>query len=298
MKPVTFAQYVASPPPAPLWVLPGLIPGDGWTLLQAQPKTGKSIFAAQMADCLSRGEPFLGWAAPNGPKRVTYLQFDAPPGDWHGQLTQLGMANSPALTIDRSVVGLFPLDDMAKRQKLRLTLKECALDLLIWDALDKLTTQDLNTKEGCQVTLARIHEVFSGPRLVIHHPRKGSTMAPPGSWANVDEISGNHYLAGDASALLTLKAEGSSAGKLRVLGRMMGSFHSLTRDGDHVVNGKKMKGSYRWLTSQEVTEDELDGSTQPSPSSGGQAGHGSHAPGPSLPPQLWQTPATVTPPGT
>ncbi len=208
--------------------------------MQAPPKTGKSIFCAQMADSLARGQNFLSW--PNvKPWKVVYIQADAPPFDWHGQLKQLGLEKSPALTIDRATVGLCCLDSSIMRMRLRFTLKELGAQLVIWDAMEKLTHLDLNEKSGCQEMLGLLEGVFAGPRILVHHPRK---LKEGGTWSNVDEVAGNHYLAGDASSLISLKKNGPLAGFMPVTGRSMDSQGTLTRDGQ----------DYRWASAQPMGE--------------------------------------------
>jgi len=246
----SFQQYVNTPLPHLPWIIPGLIPADGWTLLQAPPKTGKSIFAIQVADSLTRGQHFLAWG--NGLPfhgdhytyaTVVYIQADEPPGDWHQQLAQLGMyTSSPnALTIDRASTGLFVMDDPLKRHKLKALLAPLKPHLVIWDSLEKLTMQDLNTKEGCQRILKVIEEVWGGPRLVIHHPRK---MKEGSFWGNLDEVAGNHYLSADASSILTLRKTGSLSGRLRILGRMADSEWDLVRSSK----------DYRWTKATKVVK--------------------------------------------
>lgn len=238
MQPKTFAEYCAGTPELGTWILPSFIPADGWSLLQAPPKTGKSIMAAQIADALASGTKFLNWT-PIKPWRVVYIQADAPPGDWHGQLTQLGFHNSTALTIDRAALGLFCLDNLKVRLDLKATLFTLKAEFVIWDALEKLSRADLNEKEGCQKTLALLEEVYKGPRLVIHHPRK---MKEGGAWTNVDEVAGNHYLAGDASSIISVKKNGPLEGWMKITGRLMDSLWKMTRD----------PGDYRWLTAHKV----------------------------------------------
>ena len=43
------------------WLVPGLLPGTGWTLLMAPSKVGKSILALQLAEALASGQDFIGF---------------------------------------------------------------------------------------------------------------------------------------------------------------------------------------------------------------------------------------------
>ena len=226
IKPRTFQEYTASPPAGGDWVIPGLIPGDGWTMIQAPPKTGKSILGAQISHSLTTGESLMAWK-PVRVFKTLYIQVDAPPGDWYKQLIQLGLNGSPTLTLDRSDVGLFVLDDEERRSRLTASIAACGAEVVVWDALEKLTVRKLNEREECQTTLRDMHRVWSGPSVVIHHPRK---LKEGARWDNLDEAAGHPYLTADASSLLTLKKENRIKGLLKVIGRLEESLWRLDRD--------------------------------------------------------------------
>ena len=222
----------------------GLIPADGWTMIQAPPKTGKSMFAAQLVDALEMCNPFLAWT-PARAVRCLYVQIDAPPGDWVAQLEQLNLV--AARTLDRTDLGLFFLDDPEKRVHLRDAIQAGGFELVVWDAAEKLTSMDLNKKEGCQHLLRTIHSAWAGPSILVHHPRK---LSEAGNWRNVDEIAGHHYLAADASSILTLKGAGRRKGRLNVLGRRAESRWELARDPK----------TYAWTQAiPEMNEDDTPG---------------------------------------
>jgi hypothetical protein len=192
-------------------------------MIQAPPKTGKSMFSAQLVDALDLNQPFLAWT-PKRAWKCLYIQIDAPPGDWHHQLDQLGLTS--AHTLDRADLGLFFLDDPQRRLALRDVIKDGGFEFVVWDAAEKLSCVDLNKKEGCQLLLRYLHETWAGPFGLVHHPRK---LADGSSWRNVDEIAGHHYLAADASSILTLRGKGRS-GRLNVLGRRAESRWTIDRD--------------------------------------------------------------------
>lgn len=192
-------------------------------MIQAPPKTGKSMFAAQMVDALDLNHSFLVWT-PERAWKCLYIQVDAPSGDWHAQLDQLGLTS--AYTLDRADLGLFFLDDSEKRLALRDVIKQHGFEFVVWDAAEKLSGTDLNKKDGCQLLLRYLHEVWTGPCAVIHHPRK---LSEGSSWRSVDEVAGHHYLAADASAIITLRGRGRE-GYLNVIGRRAESRWEVRRD--------------------------------------------------------------------
>lgn len=117
-------------------------------------------------------------------------------------------------TYTRQHLPLYVLDPTyaSVQAQLRDEIKRGGYGLVILDALEKLTKQDINTKEGCQAFIDRLRVVSPGPTLVIHHPRK-----PHGDAADnvIDSAAGHHYLTGDASAIWGLtKSDGG--GTLRV----------------------------------------------------------------------------------
>lgn len=215
----TFAEYCLQPIATAGWLMEGLIPADGWVMLQAAPKTGKSMFAAQMVDSMAQQLPFLAWK-PERQIRCLYIQVDAPPGDWQAQVQQLHLTT--ASTLDRQDLPLKFLDKPAHRGNLRALIDGEGFEYVVWDAAEKLTGQDLNKKDGCQYLLEHLAEVWAGPSLVIHHPRK---LSDAGNWKNVDEAAGHHYLTADASAILTMRMK-----ILSVLGRRAESLWEMVRD--------------------------------------------------------------------
>lgn len=56
------------------WVVDGLLPSGGFSILVAKPKVGKSTLARQLVFCVTRGEPFLGRQTVKG--RVLYVSLE------------------------------------------------------------------------------------------------------------------------------------------------------------------------------------------------------------------------------
>ena len=218
LVPPTRAQDFAEEAlPTPRWIADKLLPGDGWTLLVARPKTGKSLLALRLAACVQGAKPFLGRtiAEPGG---VLYIQVDAPPGDWQGQVRLLGPGEREWDTYTRQHLPMYCLDptNAVFQGQLRDRIAKAGYRLVILDALEKLTKEDINTKEGCQKFIERLRFVSPGPTLVIHHPRK-----PHGDNADnvIDSAAGHHYLTGDASAVWGLtKNDGGGVLKVQTRG--------------------------------------------------------------------------------
>jgi RecA-family ATPase len=217
LPPPTNAQDFAEEAlPHPRWIVDRLLPGDGWTLLVARPKTGKSLLALMLAGAL-QGGTFLGRHVVE-PGKVLYVQVDAPAGDWQEQVRLLPEGRREWDTYTRQHLPMYALDpaNATLQAQLRDRIAKGSYRLVILDALEKLTKQDINTKEGCQGFIERLRIVSPGPTLVIHHPRK-----PHGDNADnvIDSAAGHHYLTGDASAIWGLaKNEGGGVLKVQTRG--------------------------------------------------------------------------------
>ncbi len=218
-------EYLAERPNEPEWLIDGMVPRGGLTAVLAKPKTGKSILAAQVANSLGRGLPLLGRLVVE-PRRVLYVQLDAPPEDWRKMLRQTGLRGFD--TLDFYDVPRHFLDSATRVAEVKAYVAARGYTYVIWDALEKLTTMDLNPVLGMQTALTRLQTIWPGPRMVIHHPRKGNGETVD---SIVDAGAGSHYLAGEASALWGLSSRGRTKGTLVLGGRFLEEKRDLGRDG-------------------------------------------------------------------
>lgn len=214
-------EFVTLDLPRPSWVVPGLIPGGGWSLIIAPAKTGKSIFCAQLAKGLSRGEPIIYWR-PERPWRVSFVGWDAPDVDYQVQLRaidpephenfQVVLADDPPKML---------LDDVEEGKRVFEVLhRQHQTEFIIFDALESMTARDINTKEGAQGAVRTLKALAGGkPFLLIHHPRKertgddGPIVEDPRNAA-----AGHHYLTTNSSTTLALRAN-EKEGTLKLVGR-------------------------------------------------------------------------------
>lgn len=199
----TAAGYLSHPFPEPTWIVKGLVPGAGWTYLVSQAKVGKSIFAAQLAEALSLGLPFLGFPAPAKPMRVAYIQADEPPSEWQAQLKQLDISTQAPILMATDPEP-WPLSTPIAREFIAKKLADWKPDFLILDSQYALFAQDLHDIEAVVAFRKTLASVYKGPYLLLHHPRK----PPAGMVENfIDASSGSHTLAANASAILGLRPE-------------------------------------------------------------------------------------------
>ena len=71
---LSMAELLSRPDEEFDWVVDGMLPSGGLSLLVAKPKVGKSTMARNLALCVSRGESFLGRCCTKGP--VIYLALE------------------------------------------------------------------------------------------------------------------------------------------------------------------------------------------------------------------------------
>jgi len=71
---ISMKSLLAEPDESTKWLVDGLLPDGGTSLLVAKPKVGKSTFAQNLAFHIARGEPFLGLDVAPGP--VFYLALE------------------------------------------------------------------------------------------------------------------------------------------------------------------------------------------------------------------------------
>jgi hypothetical protein len=199
----TAGGYLTHAFPQPPWIVKGLIPGAGWTYLVSQAKVGKSIFAAQLAEALALGQPFLGFPAPEKPMRVAYLQADEPPSEWQAQLQQIGLDKTAHILMATDPEP-WPLSTPLARGLIGNKLLMWQPDLLILDSQYALYAEDLNDIDAVVGFRKAIGSIWKGPYVLLHHPRK----PPAGVIENfIDASAGSHTLAANASAILGLRPE-------------------------------------------------------------------------------------------
>lgn len=187
--------------PQTQWLLPKLLPGSGWTVIIAPPKTGKSLLSIQICNALAMGQPFLE-CVPERAYKVLYVQADAPPKNWQKQLTQYGATGwYTVVPPARFFSSKKSQEDFAK-----LVQKGAPWDFLIWDALESVLKVDSNEQTAVGDAIEAMKKVHREPFAVIHHPRKGRGEDGEDDDPR-DAISGSKYLASNPNAILQLKAK-------------------------------------------------------------------------------------------
>ena len=202
--------------PATPWLARGLLAGQGYTLITALPKTGKTILALQLAHALAIGIPFLR-ARIDHPYRVAFVGADAPMEEYQIQTTAIWGSGHDALCFIRPEDPICTKRLTPEAQDTHAKIAAHQPDVVMFDALESLVMLDFNTHEGAQLMLRQFYWLAGHkPFLLVHHPRKPA----PGIKEDMRAAqAGHHFLSAQASVLLSLEGIGPDKGRLDVLPR-------------------------------------------------------------------------------
>ena len=69
------------------WLVDGLLPDTGWTLLVGKQGLGKSTFAMQLCNAIQEGKEFLGRKVQQ--RDVLFIQADSDTAEWRMMLKRI-----------------------------------------------------------------------------------------------------------------------------------------------------------------------------------------------------------------
>jgi DNA-binding transcriptional ArsR family regulator len=182
------------PEEAVAWLVEGLLPSGGVSLLAAKPKVGKSTTARCLALCVARGMPFLGRTTVQGP--VVYLALEEKRAEVAKHFRRLGATEADPIHIH---VGAAP---EAALEALAAVIDEYYPALVIVDPLLRLVrVRDANDYAEVTRALEPVIELarLSGSHIMlIHHASKGERTGG-------DAILGSTALFGAVDTALLMK---------------------------------------------------------------------------------------------
>jgi len=126
---VTLAELLAQPEEEHPWLLEGMLPHGGTSLVVAKPKVGKSSFAQGLSVAVAGGTPFLGKQTLQGP--VIYLAFEEKDSEVANHFRAMHLTPDTTLPI-RIHFGSAPPDQFAA---LALDIEKLHPVLIIVDTL-------------------------------------------------------------------------------------------------------------------------------------------------------------------
>src|SRR6267378_3416709 len=171
------------------WLVAGLLPDAGWTLLVGTAGCGKSTFATQLCMALQLGKPFMGRETIQ--TDILFVQADAPPLIWKEMLKRIAPKSVGFTLVD---VPAKCLGNPQYVQSLGSLAAKIQPKFIVFDSLYNLTNVPINTesvltpvqtmKELATFAVVKgkvksikevtesdvIESTYSVPWLLIHHP--------------------------------------------------------------------------------------------------------------------------------
>lgn len=214
---VTLDDYTKLTRPTIKWLIPGILPRPGLTVLMGPPFSGKSFFGLQLALDLGSGRSPFGQVLPQA-VRVMYLQLDTSELVWRERLEKVrfsGVSLQVPVYMPHPDTCRAPLliTEPAAKLELQAALQEIQPAVVIVDVLRELHQFDENDSTQQKIVFDHIQSVFGDYALVVlHHSKKVvgdiSTMDP------IMLCRGSSYIPGKADAVWLL-----AGGKLKIVSR-------------------------------------------------------------------------------
>jgi hypothetical protein len=201
------ASLLAEPDEDVDWLVEGLLPAGGLSLLIAKPKAGKSTLARAVAVAVTRGEPFLGRKTLAGP--ALYVTTEDKRADVKHHLRLLRADN-------RLLVRIGPPETTDPVAWLRQVIDQHHCRLVVLDPLARFTRiPDLNdyakVTQATGPLIALAHETGTHT-LWVHHAGKGERVA-------IDASLGSTALAGFVDTILLVRRHGDGLRSLETIQR-------------------------------------------------------------------------------
>jgi DNA repair protein RadA/Sms len=194
---------LAEPEEAVQWLVDGLLPTGGVSLLAAKPKVGKSTLARNLAWCVARGAPFLGRATAQG--AVVYLALEEKRGEVARHFRKMGATADSEGAVGEAPLPVYVHVGAAPEEAMAALAAAVAAHrpaLVIADPLLRLVRlRDANDYAEVTRALEPVVELArqSGAHLLlVHHLAKGER-------AGGDAILGSTALFGAVDTALLLR---------------------------------------------------------------------------------------------
>jgi KaiC/GvpD/RAD55 family RecA-like ATPase len=208
-------------------IVPNLLYAERITFLAGEAGVGKTTFALEIADALTRTGKLWGNSVEVQPAKVLWLDFDHA---WERlqQIIDAYYGEGERLIYTMRHEDLQPLDE-STLPRYRRTIVEEEIDLIVADtAFDWLAVMDANDETEARVKLELVRQLIAGTGcgvLLLHHLRKSahdttSTLALSGAhrWAaKVDVVAYLRYNAREGQDIVKLIVSKDRDGERREL---------------------------------------------------------------------------------
>lgn len=198
---VPIGELLARPAEEIPWLVDGLLPAGGISVLVARPKVGKSTLARSLAVKVARGDPFLGRAVAKG--AVFILDLEGKAGETISSLRKLGASEHDPIKIFCGTAPQGAFDD------LRAAAMRERPALIVVDTMQRLArVSDLN--DYARVALA-LDDYIALARdtgahvLLLHHQGRSEGEG-------VDAPMGSTAISGSVDTILTMKRRKDESG--------------------------------------------------------------------------------------
>lgn len=150
------------------WLVEGLLPDDGWTLLYGAEGVGKTRFVLQLMDAIQDGEDFLGMKTQKA--KGLFIQADSSTKEWR-EMVRMTTPNNKAIGIVN--VPDYVFDTPQYVEWIRKAVQHIQPRFAVLDSLYKLTADDINSPK-ITMKLNMMRAVLGGiPFVLLHHPPQG-----------------------------------------------------------------------------------------------------------------------------
>lgn len=226
----TLAQLIQSQPKQPDFLVDGLLPIPGISILAGKPKDGKSTLVRQLIHCVATGSDFLNRKVKQGP--VLYLALEETEYWVTKHFQDLQTPSSAPIHV---------LFDASKKAHLPALLSAIKPSLVVIDPLFLyVDVKDGNSYTEVYNEMGKLNGLANSYQthiLTVHHMKKGLSTGP-------DSMLGSQGLFGSVHSAIMFEAR--EDGSNRVI-------HSRQKYGQHlkptVISFSESTGTYSFLGS-------------------------------------------------
>lgn len=195
-------------------IVGGLVGPQQTMMLVGPPKSGKTLWALDLAISITEGRSFLGFDIPE-PKKVLFLSAEGGPRLLQQRLGCMRGSDLSAAALER-IQFWWPhgerlvLENETSQDQLIEIAREHNISAILIDPLVKFHDLDENSTRDMALlakALHRIREETGTALILVHHTRKGSKDSRPRS---AQEARGSNVLQGDVDSTLVLERRRTS----------------------------------------------------------------------------------------
>lgn len=205
------------------WVIPGVLPVAGSSVVFGPPEIGKSTWALRMAIAIATGQKeFLGWPIERTQK-ILFMSLEMPHDELKFFLSQMQLTNEQEQLLQENLfiwpIGHpYPMDRVEYQREILEYTDQFGIQLNIIDSLGVATYGSVKSTDDMKRLFSFLNEDLRKERncgyMFIHHPRKGT--GENGHSGGVDDAFGDSYIINNAQTVINLMPNGTNRIKVSV----------------------------------------------------------------------------------